>query len=106
MAYNPFDFFRKHQKVLFAVVSVIIMFVFVLQAGVSGGGDFFQAFPRWLAKFQTSGDTMAVIDGSTIKESQLRDVSVERNLANGYMIQAANKALEASAKAAEKEVEG
>src|SRR4051812_4290090 len=106
MAYNPFDFFRKHQKVLFAGVTVVIMFVFVLQAGVSSGADFFQSFPRWLAQWQTHGDVMAKIDGSTIKESQLRDVAAERNLANGYMNQAASKALDAAGRAAAKEVEG
>ncbi len=103
MAYNPFDFFRKHQKVLFAVVTVIIMFVFVLQAGVSGGGDFFQAFPRWIAKFQTHGEPMAVIDGGTVKASQVADVGGDRGLANGYMLQANTRSLAAAAAKARKE---
>lgn len=103
MAYNPFDFFRRNQKLFFGGLTILVMFMFILSFG---RGDFFSWFPQWIAKFQTHGDTMAVIDGSTIKESQLRDLATERNLANGYMIQAANKALEASAKAAEKEVEG
>ena len=97
MAYNPFDFFRKHQKVLFGVFTVIIMFVFILQFGQ---GDFFQRFPHWIAKFQTTGTPLAKVDGSEIKESQLRDVNGERGLANGYMLQANAKSLDATAKKA------
>lgn len=99
MAYNPFDFFRRNQKVLFAGLTILVMFMFVLSFGQ---GDFFSRFPQWVAKFQTTGDKMAVIDGGTIKESQLSDVTKERGLANGYMQQANAKALEASRAAAAK----
>lgn len=90
MAYNPFDFFRRNQKVLFAVITVIIMFVFILQFGQ---GDFFSWFPQQLAKWQTTGEVMAKIDGATIKASQLQDVANQRGLANGYMTRLSAQAL-------------
>ena len=90
MAYNPFDFFRRNQKLFFGGLTVLVMFMFILSFGQ---GDFFSRFPKWIEKFQTSGDKMAVIDGSTIKGSQLRNVADERGLANGYMQQANARAL-------------
>lgn len=103
MAYNPFDFFRRNQKLFFAGLTILVMFMFVLSFG---RGDFFSWFPEQLRKWQTTGDVMAKIDGAAIKESQLRDVATERNLANSYMMQAAGKAMDASYRAAEKEAEG
>jgi hypothetical protein len=100
MAYNPFDFFRRNQKVFFGGLTILVMFMFILSFGQ---GDFFSRFPQWVAKFQTHGDVMAKIDGAAIKESQLRDVANERNLANGYMLAANAKSLDAAAKKARKE---
>ncbi len=100
MAYNPFDFFRRNQKLFFGGLTVLVMFMFILSFGQ---GDFFSRFPKWIEKFQTSGDKMAVIDGSTIKGSQLRNVADERGLANGYMQQANARALESLAAKARKE---
>ena len=101
MAYNPFDFFRRNQKLFFAGLTVMVMFMFVLSFGQ---GDFFDQASTWLGKWQTHGEVMAVIDGSKIKESQLQDVSAERQLANGYMLQAAEKGLAASEKVADADV--
>ncbi len=100
MAYNPFDFFRRNQKLFFGGLTILVMFMFILSFGQ---GDFFSHFPQWVAKFQTHGDVMAKIDGATIKESQLRDVNSERGLANGYMLQANAKSLDAAARKAKKE---
>jgi hypothetical protein len=36
MAYNPFNIFRRNQKAIFAVVTVFIMFTFVLSSGLGG----------------------------------------------------------------------
>lgn len=98
MAYNPFNFFRRNSKLFFAGLTILVMFMFVLSFG---RGDFFSWFPQQMAKWQSTGDVMAKIDGATIKESQLRDVTAERQLANAYMLQAAGRALVATAKAAE-----
>jgi len=102
MAYNPFDFFRRNQKLFFGGLTILVMFMFILSFG---RGDFFSWFPQQMAKWQTHGDAMAVIDGSTIRQSQLGEVAAERSLANGYMIQAAGRVLEASHQAAKKDAE-
>ena len=52
MAFNPFDVFRRNQRILFAGMTVVIMFTFVLSFGK---GDFFQMVPAWLASRQKTG---------------------------------------------------
>ena len=46
MAYNPFSIFRRNQKAIFAVVTVVIMFMFVLSSGMTGKADFFNWLPE------------------------------------------------------------
>jgi hypothetical protein len=48
MAFNPFHVFRKHKKVLFAGLTIICMFTFVLSSGLGGRMDLFTELPRWL----------------------------------------------------------
>ncbi|MCU0705438.1 MAG: SurA N-terminal domain-containing protein [Fimbriiglobus sp.] len=103
MAYNPFDFFRRNQKLFFAGLTVLVMVMFVLSFGQ---GDFFSLFPQWLSKWQSSGEVMATIGGSKVKESHLREVNAERNLANGYMNQLAGQSLASAFKAAQVELAG
>ncbi|MFO0850514.1 MAG: hypothetical protein U0871_18445 [Gemmataceae bacterium] len=89
MAFNPFDVFRRNQKILFAILTIIVMFMFVLQFGQ---GDFFSWFPRWLGSKRQGGDVMAVVDGAKVYESQLEGVKRHRVLANRYMAAAAARA--------------
>ena len=51
MAYNPFTVFRKHQRSIFAVLTVMCMIVFIAQFGA---GDVFQ---RAMAYFGQGRDT-------------------------------------------------
>ncbi|MEO2091243.1 MAG: hypothetical protein ABGY75_17415, partial [Gemmataceae bacterium] len=88
MAYNPFDFFRKNQKVFFAGLTVVVMFMFVLSFGQ---GDFFSWFPQWLSAQKSYGDVMATVDGDKLRESDLSKVNAKRNLANQYMLAAAEQ---------------
>jgi hypothetical protein len=92
MAYNPFNIFRRNQKVIFAVVTVFIMFVFTLSSGVIGA-DFFETFTRWLGGKGKKGDAICSIDGTKIYDSQLhepgRGLSYNRVVANRYMSAAA-----------------
>jgi hypothetical protein len=93
MAFNPFDFFRTNQKILFAGITVVIMFVFVLSIG-GGRGDFFNWFPEMLRNKRSTGEVMAVIDGKDVKESNVSDLRRNRTYANQYMVLAQGKALE------------
>lgn len=93
MAYNPFNIFRRNQKAIFAVVTVFIMFTFVLSSGLGGGADFFDWLPRWLGAKGNKGEPLCSIDGTKIYEGQLTDpgrgLRYRRLMANKYMSLAA-----------------
>ena len=84
MAYNPFNIFRRNQKIIFAVLTIFIMFMFTLSSGVMGG-DFFDWFPRWLAGKSKKGEVMCTIDGSKVYESELTQLRFDRVMANRFM---------------------
>src|SRR6478736_2781361 len=93
MAFNPFDVFRRNQKILFACLTVLIMFMFTLQFGQ---GDFFSQVPRWLARNRGgSGTVLAELNGSKVYSSQLEQTRGDRVLANQYMFAAAVRGTEA-----------
>lgn len=89
MAYNPFDFFRRNQKILFAVLTVFIMIMFTLSSGAAN--DFFNWFPRWLGA-NSSGEVMAVVDGRKVRSSDLFAIRQSRAAANQFMLTAAGAA--------------
>ncbi len=95
MAYNPFNIFRRNQKAIFAVITVFIMFTFVLSSGLGGGADFFDWLPQWLGKKGGKGEALCTIDGSRITQSQLSDpgrgLRYTRLMANRYMSLAAHQ---------------
>lgn len=89
MAYNPFNIFRRNQKAIFAVITVFIMFTFVLSSGLGGGADFFDWLPRWLGAKGKKGDVVCTIDGNKVYDGELRQARYQRVMANRYMSQAA-----------------
>ena len=91
MAFNPFDVFRRNQRILFAVLTVFVMFMFVLSSGLGGGGDFFDWLPQWLGSQSRHGETVATFDGGRVTTSQIGDVAQQRRLANRYMILAMDR---------------
>jgi hypothetical protein len=95
MAFNPFDVFRRNQKTLFAVLTVVVMFMFVLSFGQ---GDFFSQVPRWLAARQRSGAVLAEVGGERVYASQLEQVRADRILANQYLFVAATRGADGLAK--------
>jgi hypothetical protein len=89
MAYNPFNIFRRNQKAIFAVITVFIMFTFVLSSGLGGGADFFDWLPQWLGQKTRKGDHVCTIDGSKVYASELDKLRFERVMANRFMAMAA-----------------
>jgi hypothetical protein len=89
MAFNPFNVFRRNQKILFAVLTVFIMLMFTLQFGQ---GDLFSSLPRWIGSMKRSGPVMAVVDGSKVYQSELERLQRQRVLANQYMYEAGTRA--------------
>lgn len=86
MAFNPFRAFRRHQKVLFAGLTILCMLTFVLTGSMSGARDFFQAFlpgsdPR-------RGTEIATLYGKPVYEQELRQLALRRQIANQFMMDA------------------
>ncbi len=88
MAFSPFNIFRRNQRAIFAVVTVFIMFTFVLSSGLGGGADFFDWFPR---QFGNRGDQLCAIDGHRVYDKELREVRFTRVLANRFMVYASQQ---------------
>lgn len=95
MAYNPFNIFRRNQKAIFAVITVVIMFVFVLSSGLGGGADFFDWLPQWLgSRARTGGAHVCTIDGTKIYEAELQRLQSQRQMANRFMALAAQESVQ------------
>jgi hypothetical protein len=98
MAFNPFNFFRKNQKILFALLTIMVMFMFVLSSGL-GRSDFFQWFPEWLGQQRGArGETVALVNGRKLTTGQLAELSQLRVKANEFMSAMAARASENIAK--------
>ena len=89
MAYNPFSIFRRNQKAIFAVVTVVIMFMFVLSSGMTGKADFFNWLPEWVRGKAKKGDALCVLDGDRIYPRDLEVLRRQRMMASKFMIEAA-----------------
>src|SRR5438067_1594182 len=94
MAYNPFNIFRRNQKAIFAVITVFIMFTFVLSSGMGGGADFFDWLPNWIRGKTQKGDHLCTIDGSKVYTGDVDKVRRSRMLANRFMSLASAEAQE------------
>jgi len=83
MAFNPFHAFRKHQKVLFAILTIICMIVFVFQFG---GADPFQRLLVWLGASRGRGQLVATIYGHKVYEADLDRLRQDRETANNFVM--------------------
>jgi hypothetical protein len=87
MAFNPFSAFRKHQKVIFAVLTIICMIVFILQFG---RGDIFE---RLLGGHgQGKGEKVATLYGRDITSGDLDQMKQSRLMANELILLALQSA--------------
>jgi len=86
MAFNPFNWFRKHQKVLFAGLIIVTMFIFI---GSFGMGDPFQALTSWIGGRRHGGSLLATLNGKKIYESDTQHLAARRKLASDFLFQAA-----------------
>jgi hypothetical protein len=87
MAFNPFDTFRKNSKAMIAVLTIIVMFVFVLSSGI-GGGDFFDWLARAFGGRDSRGHMMGEIDGREYYDQELNEIRQQRAAANAFMLTA------------------
>src|SRR6478736_1869867 len=91
MAFNPFHAFRKHQKVVFAALTIICMLTFVMAGGSFAGGDFFSELTRWVTGRSRTHE-VATVYGRRISDRELQDLRRQRRLANAFMERAITQA--------------
>jgi hypothetical protein len=83
MAFNPFHSFRKHNKVVFAGLTILCMVTFVLSAG-GGGFDFFQQLTAWVGMSSSRTDYVSLYD-KNYSVRDIGDLAYRRRMANDYM---------------------
>src|SRR5262245_13634390 len=92
MAFNPFHAFRKHQKVIFAGLTILCMVTFILTGSLTGRGDFFD----WLITSmggQGKLPQIATLYGKKLTQLDINALRDGRLLANEYMAIASQQAL-------------
>jgi hypothetical protein len=87
MAFSPFHWFRKHQKVFFAGLTVLCMLVFIGQAGV--GADIFHTVLRWVGAGKSGGETLITLDGKKVTNQDIENVVRKRRMASEFLAEMA-----------------
>jgi hypothetical protein len=82
MAFNPFTWFRKHQKVLFAGLTILCMVVFI---GQFGAGDVFTRALSWFGAGRAGGETVTTLYGKKLRQGDLDRLQVHRKLASDFL---------------------
>ncbi|MFO0876320.1 MAG: hypothetical protein U0840_03020 [Gemmataceae bacterium] len=82
MAFNPFTWFRKHQKVLFAGLTILCMVVFI---GQFGAGDVFSRTLGWFGANRASGPVVTTLHGTKVREGELDRLVQQRRFANDFL---------------------
>ncbi len=86
MAFNPFESLRKNSKAILSVVTIAIMFIFVLSSGGGRGHDITDLIDRTFRGGGSSGQKLAEAYGKTITQRDIEKVSRHRTIANLYLI--------------------
>jgi hypothetical protein len=92
MAFNPFHAFRRHQKVMFALLTIMAMITFVFCGGYGGKEPLLEKITGWLGLTnQRTGRTVADLYGSSVTEVEIAEARESRmvarqSLATAFMI--------------------
>src|SRR4051794_32466262 len=82
MAFNPFTWFRKHQKVIFAGLTILVMFVFIFSFGK---GDLFETAQQRLTGRRSTGPVMGTLYGKKVHQGDVEYVLRQRKLASDFL---------------------
>lgn len=102
MAFNPFHRFRKHQKVVFAGLILMCMFVFILSIGSGRSDPITQLMERFGAGRQR-GQLVTTLYGSKYYESDLERLSRRRQAADEFLRFAMQQAAQTTVDEVEKQ---
>src|SRR5262249_46437047 len=81
MAFNPFHGFRKHSKVIFAILTIICMITFILSFG---RGDFFEWIVGMIGASK-KGDVVTTLYGDKVYETDVNKRYHARRNANLFL---------------------
>jgi hypothetical protein len=82
MAFHPFRHFRKHQKVYFALLTILCMITFIFSFGAA---DPIQGALRWIGMSRSQGDAVLPLYGKTVYTGDLDKVRLHRQLASEFL---------------------
>jgi hypothetical protein len=84
MAFHPFQTFRKRQKTLLAILTIFVMFIFILS--YSGRGDALDTIMSWISG-RTRKDKTEVTElyGSTVTVGEMDQLLQHRRMADAFI---------------------
>jgi len=82
MAFNPFHWFRKRQKVFLAALVVLCMVIFIFQFGQ---GDLFTRALAWFGQSRRGGEVVTTLYGKKVYTSDLEQLAARRKLASDFL---------------------
>lgn len=85
MAFNPFHRFRKHQKVIFAALTILCMLTFVLAGSMSGIGNWLEEMPYWFGGSSKRNPAVANIYGQDVRAMEMNRLYRVRQMTNRFM---------------------
>jgi hypothetical protein len=80
MAFHPFRWFRKHQKVIWGFLVILCMVTFVFMSGTGSRGDIFDRLVSMVRGRRTT-TPVTQLYGATVDLKQLRELGQQRLLA-------------------------
>jgi hypothetical protein len=82
MAFHPFRHFRKHQKVYFALLTILCMITFIFSFGAA---DPIQGALRWIGLTRHQGDEVLPLYGKMVYTDDIDRLRMHRQLANEFL---------------------
>jgi hypothetical protein len=78
MALHPFQTFRRNQKTMLAALTIMCMFIFILQFGK---GDALDRLASWFGGGRLRGTDVATVNGKKVTDADLAKLHAQRELA-------------------------
>ncbi|MCX7664939.1 MAG: hypothetical protein N2112_05280 [Gemmataceae bacterium] len=85
MAFNPFESLRKNSKAILSVVTILVVFIFVLSSGGGRGHDITDLIDRAFRGTGSTGAKLAEVNGKAVYQRDLEKLNRRRIVANAYV---------------------
>lgn len=101
MAFNPFHRFRKHQKVFFAILTIVCMITFIFSFGQ---GDLVHQVMAWFGASRAKGEMVLKLHGNKVYEGELYELGQRRKAASAVLSMWADKGAQITLQQLEKQL--